>query len=326
MNPMRYLHRAVALPTLSAGLEVRDLKLLAAVCEEGSLTAAAARLHLTPSALSHQLRDVERSLGRPLFLREGRRMRPTAAATRLRETALLVLAELSRAENELKGGERHVEGTVRVATECNTCYHWLPAALDVFQERYPAVDVEVVVEATREPVPALLAGRIDVGIVSDPVGTSRIATTPLFEDELIALVPADHPLRRFPFLSARDFEGVNLITYAAPKHELTIFTSVLQPAGVRPRRWTPMQLTEAMVEMVRAGQGIAVMARWAAEPHAGRSALAIKRVTRSGLPRRWSAASLRRRRPPAYLSEFVRILARTTPTTVAALSRSGTLG
>src|SRR5262245_61250448 len=253
-------------------------------------------------------------------------MRPTAAAERLRETAALILGELSRAETELRSGERHAEGSVRIATECNTCYHWLPAALDVFQERYPGVDVEVVVEATREPLPALLAGRIDVGIVSNPVGSSRIALTPLFEDELIALVPADHQLRRVPFVSARDFEPENLITYAAPRHELTVFTSVLQPAGVRPRRWTPMQLTEAMVEMVRAGQGIAVMARWAAEPHAGRGALTIKRITRSGLPRRWSAASLRRRRPPEYLAEFVRILANTARPTVSTLSRSGTLG
>ncbi len=310
----------------SPTLEVRHLKLLAAVCEEGSLTAAAARLNLTPSALSHQLRDVERALGRPLFLREGRRMRPTTAGLRLKESATLVLVELARAESEVRDGERSVEGTVRVSTECNTCYHWLPAALEAFQERFPAVDVEIVVEATREPVPALLDGRIDVGIVSDPVRSSRIALEPLFEDELVAVLPADHRLRRAPFLSARDFASENLITYDAPKSELTIFTAVLQPAGVKPRRWTPIQLTEAMLEMVRAGQGVAVMARWAAEPHTARGALALKRVTRQGLPRRWSAAFLRRRRPPAYLTEFVRVLARTARPTVAAFSRSGTHG
>jgi LysR family transcriptional regulator for metE and metH len=307
-------------------LEIRHLKLLLAVCEEGSLTGAARRLNLTPSALSHQLRDAERTLGRPLFLREGRRMRLTSAGERLRRSAELVVRELEGAEREVRESERQAEGTVRISTECNTCYHWLPAALEVFQHRYPAVDVEVVVEATREPVPALLDGRIDVGIVSDPVKSSRIALEFLFEDELVAVLPADHRLRKAPYLRAEDFASENLITYAAPKEELTVFTEVLQPAGVRPRKWTPMQLTEAMVEMVRAGRGVGVMARWAAEPHARRGGVLVKRLTRRGLPRQWSAAWIKRRRAPAYLADFVRILARTASPAVTAITRSGTHG
>ncbi len=307
-------------------LEVRHLKLLLAVSEEGSLTRAARRLNLTPSALSHQLRDVERTLEHPLFLREGRRMRLTTAGERLRRSAEVVVEELESALREVRQSERQPEGRVRVATECNTCYHWLPAALDAFQKRYPAVDVEVVVEATREPVPALLDGRIDVGIVSDPVKSSRIALEPLFEDELVAVLPADHELRKAPWLRAEDFAGRELVTYAAPKEELTIFAAVLQPAGVRPSRWVPMQLTEAMVEMVRAGRGIGVLARWAAEPYVRRGGLLVKRITRSGLPRRWSAAWVKRRRIPPHLTDFVRILSRTSNPAVAALSRDGTHG
>jgi LysR family transcriptional regulator for metE and metH len=307
-------------------IDVRQLRLVAAVCEEGSLTGAARRLHRTPSALSHQLRAAERALGTPLFRREGRRMRPTPAGERLRQAAEAVLSELSRAQAEARAQERLPEGTIRISTECNTCYHWLPAALDAFQQRHPGVDVQVVVEATHEPIPALLDGRIDIGIVSDPVRNARVATEPLFEDELVAVLPSDHRLRRAPFLRPEDFVSENLMTYAAPREELTIFTDVLQPAGVRPRKWTPMQLTEAMIEMVRAGQGVGVMARWAAEPHVRRGALLVKPLTRRGLPRRWSAAYLKRRHVPAYLSEFVRVLVRTSRPSVAALARSGTHG
>jgi LysR family transcriptional regulator for metE and metH len=323
---MRYVHRNGPSSEARVNLEVRHLRLVLAVCEEGSLTAAARRLHLTPSALSHQLRDVESATGQPLFLREGRRMRPTSVGERLRQSAERVLSELDAAEREMRDGEPRLEGSLRVATECNTCYHWLPAALEVFQQRYPGIGIDIVVEATREPIPALLDGRIDVGIVTDPVKGMRIETQPLFEDELVAVLSSDHPMRKAPYLSPEHLAAGTLITYAAPKEELTIFQDVLKPAGLRPRRWLPMQLTEAMVEMARAGQGIAIMARWAAQPYVKRGGLVVKSVTRRGLPRQWRAAWLRRRARPPYLTEFVRVLAQTSNPAVAAFSRSGALG
>ncbi len=217
-------------------LEIRHLKLMLAVSEDGSLTRAARRLHLTQSALSHQLRDAEKTLGRPLFLREKKQMRLTAAGERLLRSAQEILDELDSTEREIRESRPGPEGTIRVATECNTCYHWLPAALETFGKKYPAVDVQVVVEATHEPVPALLDGRIDVGIVSDPVKNSRLAVEALFEDELVAVLPADHSLRREPFLDAADFADEQLITYDAPREELTVFQQVLVPAGALGRR------------------------------------------------------------------------------------------
>jgi LysR family transcriptional regulator for metE and metH len=253
-------------------------------------------------------------------------MRPTPAGERLRSAAGVVLDELERAEREVRGAERPLEGVVRVATECHTCYHWLPATIEAFRRRYPAVDVEVAVEATREPVPALLDGRIDVGIVSGRVRSSRLRVEPLFDDELVAVLPSGHALRQAAFLSPQDFAGEHLITYSAPKTELTVFRDVLLPAGVTPRRWTRMQLTEATVELVRAGQGIAVMARWAAAPYLARGGLVLRRLTRAGLPRRWSAAFLRRRREVPYIGEFVRILSRRAGPAAASLARSGAHG
>jgi LysR family transcriptional regulator for metE and metH len=307
-------------------LEIRHLRLVAAVSEDGSLTSAARRLHLTQSALSHQLRDAERILGRSLFLRDKKRMRLTSAGERLLASARDILGQLDAAEREIRESQDEPEGTIRVSTECSTCYSWLPGAMESFQARYPAVDVQVVVEATREPLSALLDGRIDVGIVSSSIRNARLAQEPLFDDELVAVLSAGHPLRKKPFLTASDFAGVELLTYDAPKEELAVFQHVLVPAGVRPRRWTPLALTEAMIEMARAGRGIGVMARWAAAPSLRQGGLVAKGITRAGLPRQWKAAWVRRRKLPAYISEFVRCLARQTRPAVSALERSGTHG
>lgn len=289
-------------------LEIRHLKLLLAVSEEGSLTGAARRLHLTQSALSHQLRDAERGLGRPLFLRGARRMVLTSAGERLLKSARVVLDELSSAKEEIRESPNAAEGTLRLATECYTCYHWLPPALAEFQKSYPKVDVQVVAEATRDTIPALLDGRIDIAITSDPIKTSRVTIEPLFGDDLLVVLPAGHRLAKAPYVDAEDIAEETLITYDAPKEDLTVFTQVLGPAGLKPRRWVPIQITEAIVELVRAGQGISVMACWAAEPYAKGGRLALKPLTKGGIRREWVAATRARKNPPPYLGSFIQTL------------------
>ena len=108
-------------------LDIRHLKLIVAVTEEKSVTKAGERLHLTQSALSHQLRDIEERLGTPLFLRLNKRMIPTQAGERLLSSARHVLDELKHAEDEVAQMANHKRGALRISTECYTCYHWLPA-------------------------------------------------------------------------------------------------------------------------------------------------------------------------------------------------------
>src|SRR5207244_12744833 len=123
--------------------------------------AAAARPHGRQPAPSHRLRDAGERLGARLFLRQGRRLVPTAAGERLVRAAEAVLSELGAAEDDLRGLGRGQEGLIRVSTECYTTYHWLPAALRDFERRFPAVAVESVVEAARRPLVALVEGRLD---------------------------------------------------------------------------------------------------------------------------------------------------------------------
>src|SRR3954469_11021686 len=113
-------------------LEVRHLRLVAGIADAGSMTRAAERLHLTQSALSHQLRDIELRLGTPFFTRLGRRMILTAAGRRVLDTARRVIADIERAEEDLRRLAGHGDGTIRVCTECNTGYHWLAPLLAVF--------------------------------------------------------------------------------------------------------------------------------------------------------------------------------------------------
>ena len=290
-------------------LEVRHLKLVETVAKEGGLTKAANRLHVTQSALSHQLRDIEDKLGTPLFLRLNKKMMLTHAGERLLSSAPAVLDELKRAEEDIRQIALHREGILRISTECYTCYHWLPPVLKPFSRDFPRVEVRIVAEATRRPIEALLDGRLDLAVTSTATRNQKLTFKPLFKDEMVVIVNPDHALASRPYVAAKDFASEDLLVYALPREELSIYQKVLIPAGVSPRHVSRVELTEAIIEMVKAGLGIAVMARWAVTPQVEAGTLCALPLTSKGFHRQWSAAMIRHKATPPYLMRFVELLA-----------------
>jgi LysR family transcriptional regulator, regulator for metE and metH len=293
-------------------LEIRHLKLVAAIAETGSVTRAGNRLHLTQSALSHQLRDAEQQLGTRLFERQKGTMTLTAAGERLLKSARAVIEELERAERDIHNGvacgNGVDRGVIRLSTECYTVYHWLPPRLRLFQRKFPAVEFELVVEATDNPFEALLDGKLDLAIVCDPVRNRKISYTPLFEDEMVAIVSPEHRMAGKIYAEPQDFVEETVFMFP-PRTESTLLNEILAPAGVSPRRIQEVMLTEAIIEMVRGGLGVAAIARWAVAPQLASGAVVGLPLTAHGFHRTWSAAQLRDKRAPAYLQEFIRVLA-----------------
>lgn len=290
-------------------LEVKHLQLVEALAEFGTLTNAGKHLHLTQSALSHQLVDLERRLGTPLFHRVGRRLVPTAAGDQLLRSATRTLNILRRTEATLERIANGREAVLRFSTECYTAYHWLSPLLAEYARRCPKVEVQVVAEATRRPIDALLAGRIDIGVGVDFPEDDRVDLTPLFEDELVLITAPNHRLASRDYVTAADFATEHLFAYAESRADIVLFRYLLDPAGVTPRRVSTIQLTEAIVEMVKAGLGVAALASWAIEPHVTAGALAAVRLSPNGIHRRWQAATLKQQATPLHIREFCRLLA-----------------
>jgi LysR family transcriptional regulator for metE and metH len=303
---MSYIHG------MDVKLEMRHLKLLAAVATEGSITGAGKRLHLTQSALSHQLHDAEERLGARLFLRLGKKMVLTTAGERLLASAQRVLEELRQAEEQVQNISSGVRGVIRLSTECYTCYHWLPSVLRAFHSKFPGVDVRIEVEATCRPVAALLEGKLDLGIVSDKVREKKLLIQPLFEDEWVFVMPAGHRLAERPFVRLRDLALERILVYP-PREDSTLVQKILLPAGIVPREVAEVALTEAILEMIKAGLGVGFLARWAVAPHERHGELVARPLTSRGFRRPWMAATLRARQAPAYLAEFISVIASQVP-------------
>jgi len=286
-------------------MDIKHLKLVKEVAEKGSLTKAMENLYLSQSALSHQLKEVETQLGAKLFHRVNKKLVLTGAGKIVLNSAEKVLDEIESAERAVKqyvGGDK---GSMRVATECYTCYHWLPSIMVDYNREFPNVDIEISPETANEPVKNILEGKLELAIASGYVDNPNISCTELFTDELLALVPANHPWAKRKFVEAKDFADESVIIHSFPLETVTLFRRLLIPEKINPKKVTAIQITEAAVEMVKAGMGVKVIAKWIVEPFLHDKRLAVVPVTKKGLYRTWYALTLNQENPPQYLANFI---------------------
>ena len=294
-------------------LEVRHLQLVAAVADVGSLTRAGDQLHLTQSALRHPLRDIESRLGAALFLRVGKRLVLTPAGERLLTSAKDVLERLRQTEHDIRAMGRDRAGVLRITTECYTCYHWLPALLLRYRRKFPRVEVRIDVEATRRPIEMLLAGKLDLAIISSTVNDRRLVSRPLFSDELVVIASRRHRFAQQTHVKIAEMRDETLFIYP-PREESRVLQDVLLPAGAAPARIEEVTLTEAITELVKAGLGVAVLARWAVQPLVDAGTLVARPLTARGLRREWRAVMPKDLAGIDYVREFIDLLQKHAPT------------
>lgn len=274
-------------------LEMRHLRMLQAMARTGSVTRAAAMLGLTQSALSHQIREAERRLGLDLFVQRDKRMQMTPVAQTLSEEAGRILAQLERLERDIarKGGMmRHI---VRIGCGAYSGYHWLPRFLRVFQQHAADIDIEVVADATQRPLQALLDRDIDVAVTSGTPDPATTRSLRLFRDELVLIMAPDHPLAHKGVIVAQDLSDQVYISYSAIAEKGHEYERFIKPAQVSYRSMLKVELTEAIIELVKGGFGISILSRWAVNHYLQSGALASARVTRRGLHVYWCAATRR---------------------------------
>jgi LysR family transcriptional regulator for metE and metH len=298
-------------------LEIRHLRLIAGIAAAGSVTKAAEGLHLTQSALSHQLREIESRFETPFFLRVGKRMVLTAAGRRVLDSAGRILDELARTEEDVRRIAEQRDGVIRVATQCNTGYHWLPPLLSAFNRKHPRVTINILPNVTDRPIDALIEGRLDLAILTSETSDPRLRLRRLFADEMVALVSLDHPMASRRWLPVGALASEHLLLYSSSPEESFVLQRVLKPAGHAPARLSFIMLTEAMIEMARAGLGVAVLPRWSAQPSIAARSLVPLSITRRGVRRYWTAATLKAQQMTPWLEDFIELIAdRAMPATV----------
>jgi LysR family transcriptional regulator for metE and metH len=285
-------------------IELRHLRLLQAVSEAGGVTAAAERLHLTQSAVSHQLKALEVVLGLPLVDRAARPAQLTAAGRRLLALAHAALPQVDAALRDLSKLRDGDAGELRIAVECHTCYDWLMPAMDSYRDVWPAVELDLLGGFQADPVGLLLAQQADLVVTSDPTPRAGVTYVPLFGFEMLALLPPGHALAARKWLLPRDFAGHTLITYPVPEDRLDLVRRVLAPAGIKPPR-REAQLTVAILQLVASRRGLAALPAWAVAPYLERGYVIARPIGKHGLWAELHVAVRSADAGRAYLADFI---------------------
>lgn len=284
-------------------LELRHLKTLLALKESGSVSLAAKRVHLTQSALSHQIKLLEDQYELSLFERKTQPIRFTVAGERLVQLAYDILPKVMEAELDLVRVKQGEVGELRIAVECHTCFDWLMPAMDSFRQGWGLVELDIVSGFHTDPAGLLLTHRADWAVVSEIEELAGVIYQPLFSYEMVAICSKDHRLAEKAVWTAEDFRDETLIHYPVPDDMLDLLRKVLLPAGINPNRRTS-ELTIAIIQLVASKRGVAALPYWAVKPYLDRGYVVARKITEKGLYSNLYSAIRESDVDTAYISDF----------------------
>jgi LysR family transcriptional regulator, regulator for metE and metH len=289
----------------STALELRHLETLLALSECGSLSKAAARLFLTQSALSHQLKALESHYGAALVEKNIRPLRFTAIGQRLLALAEEVLPKVAAAGRDVARLAEGHSGPLRVAVQCHNCFDWLMPAMDAYRELWPEVELDIVSGFVMNPLPLIERGEAELAVMHDPQEEHpNIVFSPLFRYESVALMSPKHRLAAKPWMEAADFADETLITYPVPDELLDVMKHCLMPAKINPKRRTA-ELTVAILQLVASGRGIAALPSWTVGNYIDRGYVVSRPIGQYGLRCELYAATTTAAAEAAYIREFI---------------------
>jgi LysR family transcriptional regulator for metE and metH len=245
-------------------IDLSQLRIIQALHRQGTLTEAAATLHLTQPALTHQIRALEQRLGTRLWEKAGRRLRLTRAGELLLETAEHVLPVLEQAERNLRALAEGRQGLLRIGVECFPCYQWLTGVIGAFLGQLPEVDIDIVNRFRFDGLTGLAQRHIDLLVTPDPQPRKGICFERLADYRLVLLVTADSPLARLDHVEPADLSGERLLSFPVPVERLDVFTRFLLPAGQAPAAVKEIESLELMLQLVGLGRGVCVLPSWLA--------------------------------------------------------------
>ncbi|HNH81928.1 MAG TPA: LysR family transcriptional regulator [Acidobacteriota bacterium] len=276
-------------------MELTHLKTFRAVAETLNFTRAAERLHLTQSAVSHQIQMLEVELGEPLFIRAKRGVKLSQAGKTALEYAERILNEAEELKERIRGTEHVPIGRVRVAAATQAFVSLFAPLFESFMRTQGGIELLFrTTVSTHQTIEDILNGACDVGFASLPVSSPALQVTRLFEDELVLVVGGNHRLRKKTTASVADVQRERLILFERGASIRRATDEFFAESGIRPKLALESNDTYFVKLMVAHGWGISLLPSWAVREEVAAGKLAQLKISGHRLRRVVNMVSLGR--------------------------------
>lgn len=249
-------------------MEIHQLRYFVAVADEGSFSRAAAKVRVAQPSLSQQIRKLEAEVGQPLFDRLPRSVMLTEAGRCLIDYARQILASIGdarRCVDELKG---EIAGKVAVGAIPTIAPYVLPELVVTFQKHYPDVTLEIVEDVTDGITRRIEGGELDVALASTCRQTPTLRRESLGNEQLLALVPKEHPLAKKTLIELDDLKSQRFLLL----HEMHCLSQqvnhLLESHRLRPEIALAGSQLSTIGNMVAASIGISIVPQMMVKHHA----------------------------------------------------------
>lgn len=270
----------------------RQLRVFAEVARLGSMARAAESLHLTPPAVSMQVKELEGQVGLPLFDREGRRVTLTTAGEYFAVYAQRLLATLKEA-GDVMARLSHLEWGAVTVGMVSTAKYLVPPLLTRFREEHPAVEIKLLVGANRDHLAGLLRqGELDLAIMGRPPRELATRAEPFGAHPHGFVAPPGHPLLRLEEAPLAAVAQYPLIARESASGTRALMDALLQGARVTPRIAMEMPSNESIKQAVMAGMGLAFLSLHTVQLERRTGLLAVVTAERTPVLRTWNVVHM----------------------------------
>jgi DNA-binding transcriptional LysR family regulator len=286
---------------------LRQLRVFEAAARHLSLTRAAEELHLTPPAVSIQIRLLEGHAHAELFERVGRHLRLSEAGAEVLERTREILAQIREAEEAIAGLASLEQGLLDIAV-INAGDYFFPWIIAAFRERHPRIRVRLSV-GNRDELLARLAGHeTDLAVMSHPPTRTEFAAEPFAPHPHVIVAAPDHPLAGKRSVALEKIAREPLITRESGSATRLAMEQAFNESGVVPRIEMEIASNETIKQAVAAGFGLGFLSAHAVQQELALGRLAVIHVKGFPVMRQWYVVHRRDRRLPPITEAFQRFV------------------
>lgn len=249
-------------------IDTLGLQAFVAIADQGGFQKAADTLHLTQTALTRRLQNLEAALGLGLIERTTRSVAPTETGRRFLPQARRLLGDLEAALTEMRETGRAGRGDVTIACVPTAGLQFLPAILERYAARFPDNRIRILDHASFQVAEAVLHREAELGIHIADDHHPDLDRTPLLTDDYVLICRADHALAKKRRITWKQLETERLIFTGEGSSNRPVLDPALAQAEIRVRPFYEVQRSATAVGLVAAGVGVAVVPRLAVQPGA----------------------------------------------------------